>query len=295
MRTLTGKELAILQAQSAGFSTSNHVRYLSDALEATRVTGDPIEGLALLRALPDAGYAGRKGGEQRELDALNDVGAWLEQRLYREPRVPAERVVLELAWMRRSARIAEAEARADRKRGGRPKEQGRPSGPGRHPVNQPSARQALRFGERLDRIRQRRDEMDRAAQAAVAAVRTSPGVTAASAPAALPERLPDVVEVEFVNFAEARKARQDARKREKRDKPPKERLLPIQPVNPLLRPLAGGLVCSTWLKGFWDVIDAISATDGAPRPFFVKGIEEREGKRVVQAVFAGRPPAEATI
>ncbi|WP_437297350.1 hypothetical protein [Sorangium sp. So ce426] len=290
MQKLTGRELAVLQAQAAGFSTSNHVRYLADALDATKATGDPVVGLALLRALPDAGYAGRKGGEQKELEALNDVGVWLEQRLHREPRVTAERVVLELSWMQRCSRIAEAEAKAARKPVVRPEEHARPSGPSRNPMRQPSGRQALRFGERLDRLRQRREEAERTA---VAAVRPPPPTAAAPlARAPLPDRLPDVLAVEFVNFTEARKARQDARKREKREKQPKERFLPIQPVDPLLRPLAAGLVCSTWLAGCWDIIDTIAAASSAPRPFFVRGIEERDGKRVVQALFTDRPTVE---
>ncbi|MGK4007823.1 hypothetical protein WMF31_34725 [Sorangium sp. So ce1036] len=293
MQKLTGKELATLQAQAAGFSTSNHVRYLSEALEATRATGDPVEGLALLRALPEAGYAGRRGGEQKEIDALNDVGAWLEQRLLRDPRVLTERVVLELAWIRRHAGIAEAEAKAGRV-GPRPAQQTRPGGPGMQPRHHPSAHKALRFGDRIDRIRQRREEAERSARAAVAVVRAPPSAAAAPAREPLPDRLPDVIEVEFVSFAEARKARQDARKREKREKLPKERFLPIQPVDPRLRPLATGLVCSTWLAGFWDVVDSIAAADGVPRPFFVRGIQVRDGKLVVHAVFTERLKAEST-
>ncbi|WP_437635836.1 hypothetical protein [Sorangium sp. So ce854] len=294
MQKLTSKELATLQAQAAGFSTSNHVRYLSEALEATKATGDPVEGLALLRALPEAGYAGRRGGEQKEVDALNDVGAWIEQRLLRDPRVLAERVVLELAWIRRHARIAAAEVRAGRA-GERPVQQTRPNSPSKHPMHHSSGRPTLRFGDRLDRVRQRREEAERAARAAVAAVRAPPSVAAAPAQEPLPDRLPDVIEVEFVSFAEARKARQDARKREKLDKLPKERLLPIQPVDPRLRPLAAGLVCSTWLAGFWDVVDSIATAGGVSRPFFVRGIEVRDGKRVVQTVFSERFKAEPTL
>src|SRR5690349_13641708 len=111
MEKLDGKALALLQSKAAGFRTPNHHRFLSEALQCTRTTDDPVDALALLAALHGAGYAGRPSGGQQELLALNEIGLWLEDRLYREPGASAGRIALELAWLRRICRIQQADHR----------------------------------------------------------------------------------------------------------------------------------------------------------------------------------------
>lgn len=116
MERLKGSDLARLQSQISGFSSSNHFRYISEALQTTRASNNPVEALELLRAMWDTAYAKTPA----EKKSLNEVGAWLEKRLLGDPAVDAERIALELAWARRIARIAEARASAER--GGERKE-----------------------------------------------------------------------------------------------------------------------------------------------------------------------------
>jgi hypothetical protein len=291
MEKLDGKALTLLQSKGSGFRTKNHHRFLSEAFQCTRTTGDPVEALALLAALPRAGYAGRGSGGQEEIKALNDIGLWLESRLNHEPSASADRIALELAWMRRISRIKEAEP--NRYDGAAPAnaQQAPAHGHGGHQAHGTSARTELRFGSKIEAIRQRREK------ARLSAARTAPKANAPAPPPrsapAVPTRLPEVFAAEFVDLAAARKARKDAREREKRQKTPQgPRFLPIQPANPSLRPVAAGLVCSTHLDGFKRYFDAVAENAGVSRPFYVRGIEERDGQRLAREILLA-PPVES--
>ena len=205
-----------LRAAASGFVTKNHGSYLAEAFQCTRKGKDPLEAIRLLVAMWDSSYASRPD----QKTALNDVGKWLEERLYRDPSARADAIALELGWLRRLARIAAAA-------------QEREDAWGPRGASAPS----LAFGKRVARIEEQRE----------AAIRRAPVRAAATvmvAPPPPPDRLPSVFEAEFVDFADARKARRTAREREEKGKPRKERLLEIRPTDPRFAPLAAGLVCS---------------------------------------------------
>ncbi|WP_437307426.1 hypothetical protein [Sorangium sp. So ce388] len=291
MERLKATELARLRVDAASFASSNHLRYLSEALQCMRRTGDPVEALVLLGAMWGTAYARRPD----EKKALDDVGHWFERRLYWDPGAGAERVALELAWMRRLTRIGEAEAerepRASRDRNRQEEvKRGRANATDR-PRDEP------RFGKLIESIRRRRAEIERRrgeesdarGVSPASGDATTPVAGAAPAPEPTPTQLPAVFEAEFVDFTSAHEAYRSAREREKRKKAPKERFLALRPVDVRLRPLAAGLVCSTALVGFKAIFSASASHGVAPRSFYVSGVEERGGQRVVGEILLEAP------
>lgn len=290
MNRLKGAELARLATEVGAFRSSSHIRYLSEALHTTRETGSPGDALALLVAMWDTAYA----KSMAEKQCLNDVGVWLESRLLREPGVDAERIALELAWARRIARIAEA--RTEETRPGRPRGEQNREG---HPLRtspQDRAQVALRFGKRVSEILRRGQqtlERERNERGAPRPPDTGPlQPPAARAAPPRPTTLPALFTVEFVDFSDARDAFRKAMDRERKKKPFKERFLAIQPVEAPLRALAQGLVCSTALAGFRALFEQIGAQGGMPRTFFVRGVKEWEGRRVVIEILVDEPKTE---
>ena len=105
--TLHASDMSRLWADSARMARGNPGRWLSDALQCIRTTGDGAAAVMLLQKLRQ--YANRHE-EQRSIDA---VVKWIERRLHTRPRVTASRLMLELGWLRRMSVIRTAARRDD--------------------------------------------------------------------------------------------------------------------------------------------------------------------------------------
>lgn len=91
--TLSSKQMKVLEAQSASF-TSSHSACLAQSIDALRRSRDPRAVVRLLRALSRDARAKQRAAQQ-------DISRWIEDRLRSEPGVAVERVELELGWLRR--------------------------------------------------------------------------------------------------------------------------------------------------------------------------------------------------
>jgi hypothetical protein len=246
--------LEMLQGEARNFDTKNHVSYLSEALQCTLNTSDPVAALKLLDAMWGSPFA--SGGEPQE--TLNDIGRWLETRLYREPEATHQAIAWELGWLRRFAKTAVATA--THARDPRPSRRDKP---------------IQEFGSRIDRIEQRRAEAALAHRQLLLERAASPPPL----PPPPPTQLPAAFQVEFVDFKDARQARQTARKRAKEGKPTKERWIGLRPIDPTLAALAVGLVSSVSLVDGFDALFDVNQN-----AFYVTALEERDGKKVVTAI-----------
>lgn len=235
---------------SARFSR-NHITYLAEALEATKRhlhddVAAPVEALALLEAMQGSAYAGRPN----EKAALAEVGQWVEERLRRQPDVPARQFATELGWLKRLARYNDSMQRGqDRGHGGR--DDNRAPAP-------------KRFGSTVAALRNQRARM--LAEPTEAPVRSTPtpAVEVAAAPAAL--ELPATFEAMFLNYADAREARKLWAKWKKNKRDPKERTLPLLPTDEALRDhpdLAGLHVCTARTEGMGDLFDRVRDSNEA--------------------------------
>ncbi|MDI3290984.1 hypothetical protein [Polyangium sp. 15x6] len=195
MERLKGPDLARLRSQVSGFSSSNHFRYLSEALQTTRASNDPVEALALLKAMWGTAYAKTPD----EKNSLNDVGLWLERRLRETPGVDAQRIALELAWARRIARIAEAQASAERKGAERDGH-----GDRKHGGPPDRSRKEVLFGAQIEVISRRRAEVLAARPAGIAPMPATSGTPATNQPSAAQRRLDELV----ANYKGPQNARQ---------------------------------------------------------------------------------------
>lgn len=92
--TLRSTEMRRLEAQSATLQSKGHKSVLAEAINATRVSRDPRASLQLLLALS-------KHARKDQKQALDDVRRWIQDRLREEPTVTADRLLLELGWLRR--------------------------------------------------------------------------------------------------------------------------------------------------------------------------------------------------
>lgn len=264
----TPRTLKDLQEAARSFNTKNHSSYLAEALQILRDTADPLAALKLLCAMWGSPFASRV--EQRE--ALNEVGLWLEDRIYREPDADPDVITWELGWLRRFVHIAIASSEKDHRPELRRSEQGRQETP---PIQE--------FGGRINGIEKRRTEAAEAQRLLPIARAVQPPLPP---PTPLPTQLPRMFQAGFVDFVDARQARQTARKRAKSGKPAKERWLDLRPVDPRLEPLAAGLVCSVHsTKGFDELFEA------EQQSFYVCAFEEREGRKVVITI-ALQPPVD---
>lgn len=110
--TLRSDEMARLWSDSSKLHGRNHKAWLAEAMNAVRTTRDPRLAIELLEKL-------RRGQRSKnERDAIADVGRWLEQRVRREPRVPLERLLVELGWLRRMAVTRQGAHKVARNGGG---------------------------------------------------------------------------------------------------------------------------------------------------------------------------------
>lgn len=94
---LNGADFQALEKAAALFSDKNDKSFLEEILSCLRDTGDPIQALALLKAMAEQGFASREDPKR----AMQRVGQWLEQRLLREPGVAVQRLQLEITWLKR--------------------------------------------------------------------------------------------------------------------------------------------------------------------------------------------------
>ncbi|MBK9265650.1 MAG: hypothetical protein IPM54_38405 [Polyangiaceae bacterium] len=208
--------------------------------------------------------------------ALNDVGKCLEERLYREPSVDVRRFELEVGWLRRLAVITEENAR--RGENNRVKSQ--------EPHRQRDNELLCAFGTRIELIRKRRAEEHRAHAATVKRHNASQ-----SALPSLPTKLPDVFQVDFVNIGDARDARKTIRDRLKKKKPIHVRLIELRPTDPQFVPLAPHLYCSTTeTEGFNLPLEEADRRSGVSQPFYVKNIEDRDGKKIARMMMLTADP-----
>lgn len=253
---LNGADFERLRVSAASFGSKNHTHYLAEAMQCMRVTGDPVEALALLRAMWSSPYAGRNDMKL----ALNDVGKWLEQQLGRDPKLTAEAVALQLGWLRRLAMFAMEERRGADVPSGR--SQGGPNS--RAPDRE--------FGDRIEGIRKRRVD---AANAQLAEL-------SRPVPPPPPQCLPDVFAARFRDFLAAREARKTAKDRVKKGKPPKDTLIDLLPVDERFIPLALGLRCSTLrTEGFDILFQEVEKRNNAPVPFYVADLNTTDGTLLV--------------
>lgn len=257
--------------------------YMSEALKCVRRTGDPVDALELLSALRGSSHAERPA--QRK--AIDGVGRWLEQRLRREPGVAAERVALELGWLRRMAVILEHERKQGRAAPG-----SAPRDPRRGP--RPERSREPGFGRELERLRQARQ---RALRLGSSGNQRSTPAQADSPPSPPPQQqpLPAVLEVEFADVQQLRETRKLLRRKKpgkKPGKPPKERWLGLRPADPALQDRMAGLCCSTTrTEGIDAVFAATDANGGVPPRFHVRtaDVEDQGERRVARRLFLDAP------
>lgn len=257
-----------LRTSAGSFATKNHAHFLAEAMQCIRSTGDPTEALILLRAMWGSPYASRS--DQRI--ALNDIGKWLEQLLGRDPKQSAERVALQLGWLRRLTFFSKEEQRKQSRATARPG-----GGPPRDIQRE--------FGERIDGIRRRRLEATTVAQAE------------ASRPAAPPppQSLPAYVAVRFRDFLAARDVRKKAKERAKKGKAPNETFLDLYPVEDQLTGLAAGLCCSSvHTEGFEALFLESEKRNNAPVPFFVTDIAATDGRQLASRIVLSVPASASS-
>lgn len=263
---LTNSDFVRLRAAAACCGTKNHGQYLAEALQCLRATGDPVEVLALLRAMWGSSHAART--EQKI--ALNDVGKWLESELRGAPGQTADDLALQLGWLRRLAIVADAERRSTESR----------ESPGQ--ARRPMRDLKREFGDSLERLRSRRRE---AASAAV------PNVARPAAPP--PTELPSSFAVRFLDFMATREQRKSAKDRAKRGKPPKDTFLGLVPTDETLVPISANLCCSILqTTGIEELFLVIEQNNNAPIPFFVAGVAAQGDKLLAQNILLVPPIAE---
>ncbi|MBM3677892.1 MAG: hypothetical protein FJW96_08430 [Actinobacteria bacterium] len=182
--------------------------YLAEAVHALRRGDDPVDALRLLADISSS-YASRR--EQR--NALNRVGTALSSRIRRDPHVAAERLLLEVSWLKRLTTGLAAP-------------QGQPTDDWARP-------------EALSALAQRRQRSEQGSRPRHDARKSEPS---AKPP---PARLPDSFRAKFVDLAAARGARRNRNDRRKVGREPKDVRLDLRPVDPIYDALASGLHCRT--------------------------------------------------
>jgi hypothetical protein len=248
---MTGLRMRQLEADGRKMGTANHMRYLSEVINALRDPADardandeaeaPLRALLLLDRMWGTSYASRS----EPMAALNEVGRWLEERLRRDPGVPVLTLLEDLVWLKRVGKYVESQSwdqRQGQKSASRPRFEKPEKG----------------FGRLVDELVRRR----RAALVEIVAkVPASTAPTAAAGSEAALTPLPQTLKVDFADFARAREARAVAAKRAKSGKPSKDDILTLRAVD---HPTAK-LYCSTAkTRGMAEVFERIARTSGAP-------------------------------
>ncbi|WP_437953766.1 hypothetical protein WME98_25960 [Sorangium sp. So ce296] len=266
------ERMARLERDATGMGTSNHGRFLSEAMQALRdpaaaadVDADeieaPLRALRLLDALWGSSYADRPEPKV----ALNEIGGWLERRLLSTPGLKTAELLVELGWLKRLARHHEALRRQSTGGGGRA----------------PAARPATKsFGARIAEVERRRRAALAMAPRLVPSAAPAPAATLPEAPAALPEE----VAVQFAELGKAREERGRAAERVKKGKGPKDAELGLTALEGVARGMR--LVCSTTrTAGMGEVFERIRMTPGAQDwVCYASGME----RRADGVVFVGR-------
>ncbi len=256
---LDSKTLMTLESAAKNFSTKNHQSFLAQAMQSIGETQNPVAALELLQMMRGSSFANRGKPE----DALNEVGKWLEDRLYREPTIDVHRIELELGWLRRLSVIAEYNARL----GGQFRE---------NREHRSREMPRLSFGSRIDAIKRQRAEAKRAH---VEIERRQQAAKPVAPPPLI--ELPDVFQVDFKDIKRARDARHTLRERQKKKKPIHATLIELIPTDARLIGLAANLYCSTTeTEGFLLPLERT----GLPQPFYVRSIEARDGKKVARLI-----------
>jgi hypothetical protein len=263
---LTARDMKRLDNDARAIETRGALTYLADAQRCLLDTRDPIEALALLRALWRSSHAKR----DKQKDALAAAGNWLEGRIRREFGVSPDRLSVEIGWLQRLVMVCgfpDDDSDDDRS-------------PSRSNAEAP-------FGAHIDIFRRKRKAALAAAK--TAGSREEPGPTPEPPP---PTQLPEVFEVCFTSWQAALKAFKTARKRCKDGKPPRDSLLDVIPVATELRHLADNLACSLLhTDGMAELVDHkgdlpnfwIAASDLAPR----------DGKRIPSRISFAPPGRRA--
>lgn len=251
-----------LERLAVRFGTRAHIAWLAEALTAARAApDDALAALELLAALQGTPYARRSGPRA----ALSDVGGWLEKHLTAHPALTAERLTVELGWLRRLAV-------AEEKRTG-----------GGHPA--PAVRP---FGRSLPTLRARRPAAD-------AKPPNRPGDTIAEPPSPEPrppEPPPTHYAVGALDVLAAREVWKVARKRLKTGKAPKDKRIPLA-----ARTADGGppLEASFALTaGLADVFGAFDARGGQVHDFYVIAWDDTVTPWLATAVSPSPPADEAS-
>lgn len=246
-----------LQVAAGQFGSRNHVRYLSEALQAVRrprraadgVDMRPVEALELLAAMQGTAYASRRD----EKPALADVGHWLEQRLARDPAIEADDLALELGWLKRLATFEDSLKK------------------GTGSTGNPSGAAVRRFGQQAARLRLARAQQLAPREAEPTAPTAPEPETPAvepPKPATGPAEIRPPVRVQFANFRDANQAWRKAKERMAKGKAPKDRPQPLLVLDGDRVPPGTALALSyAHTEGLAEVFDFMYARGGASLPF----------------------------
>lgn len=261
--SLHAQDMQRLERHAREIATRASLTYLADALRCLCDTRDPIEALALLRALWGSSHARR----DNQRAALEEAGRWLEERIRREPGISSGRLALELGWL---IRLVSVHGTEDDDRGDGDRSSSRHGDPGSAP-----------FGAHIELLRdKRRAALARAATAESPAPQSGARDRVAPSQVPRPECLPDAFESRFASWQDAHEAFKQARKRRKQNKPLKDRLLDVVPVADELQHLATDLACSMLqtdgmsqlldrpgdLPTFWIAVADLTTRDGKRVP-----------------------------
>lgn len=257
--TLNAQDMRRLEDNARTIARAS-ITYLAEIQRCLFDTRDPIDALALLRAMWGSSHARR----DNQKAALADAGRWLEERIRRTPEISIDLLTLELGWLRRLVSVhgSPDDDRGDDERG-RARRTGADSAP---------------FGTHVDLLGTRR-KVALAAVAKPLPPNGRAGELATPSPAPGPTHLPDVFEARLANWQEAIDAFKNIRKRRKQKKPLRDRLLDVTPVAAELQPLATDLACSVvHTEGMNQLVDVA----GDLPTFFiaVADLAPRDGKRV---------------
>lgn len=242
-------EMSNLVSMASGFTKGNHVRFLSEAIQALRDTGDPIDALELLAALRGSGYAERR----KEEEALNDVGGALARLIRRAPSADASRLLCELGWLKRLATC-------------NPERHGAAS----HTRSTQDQWASPKFRDELRRLREPAPRPNGPRDAG------APGENSGTK-RDTPTVLPDEFEAEFADVVAAREVRKARADRARKGKPAKEASVALRPVDRALSELARGLRCSTTrTNGVDEVFEALRVANTDTVRFTVR-VVRRDG------------------
>lgn len=251
--SLTARDMKRLEDDARTIETRGALTYLADAGRCLADTRDPIEVLALLRAMWRSNHAKR----DKQKDALAAAGTWLEGRIRRDFGISADQLAFEIGWLQRLVMVY-----------GMPDEDG--------DDDRSSARSNTEapFGAYIEIFRRKREAAQEARERSPATSGGERGLTPV-----LPDQLPEAFEVRVTSWQGALEAFKNARKRRKDGKPPKDGLLDVTPVATELRHLGADLACSLLhTEGMATLVDH----KGDLPSFWIVTLDltPRDGKRV---------------